>query len=405
MMQQNCSSINILYDVIGLIILFVICPFAAYILAIFKIKKIGDSEKQMKWLFVIISLYMGFLACTQYTTSGDVSRTYSSIIVNDLIGFKAILLNKYILFDSVNYAIYKIFGRVEFVSILWTFSIYFFFLNATYNICVSNSCIVDYKLVTNIFIMCALCLVYFVQVTEIMKQAVAISLGYYAFSLYALNKYMGSIIYFVLALGVHFSILFFLPLFFLKRIESKYIIIAVICSFAFRGFNLMHLVSQYTFLGSVSAVASGYIGETSNFFKSSSFFFTIIFFFYVILSFFTYLMSQDKNSIFIKAILVMIVILNLNYSISHNFTRLLTTMYPFYALLLCELYKTNMIEQKRKIVVLAVVIFNISIGYVLTSGRLDSNSSYRTSYMNNSIKNIVFSTSYNYLINTKGLYY
>lgn len=386
-------------------LLFMLNPFLAFCVLVHQIHKKNYAIEKDKLLIATIPVFYALLSCTQYTKVGDICRTYDSVIFNDSLGYLSIFLNKYPIFDAVNLFIYHLTGRVEFISIFWTYLVYFLMLKSVvvlYNYYTHeyNSMTLNKMILITIF-----CLINFIQVTELLKQAFVVSLFAYIFSLYTIGEKGKCILLFIIGLGVHYSILFFLPILFVRIYKSHIIFYLLIASFAFRSFNLMGVVSGISELGSISDLASNFSTELdAGFFKSSSFFFVVLFWTFFITSILVYFKTNNKESVLIKAAMVMIIILNLNYSISHNFTRLMTTMYPFYAFLLLQAYREGFPKSIGGIVIKGVVVFNILANTILSVGRLNVQSEYGTSFMDNSLAKVVFSTSYQYLTHTKDLY-
>ena len=85
-------------------------------------------------------------------------------------------------------------------------------------------------------------------------------------------------------------------------------------------------IGDVMILGQIYSAAEIYRGEHETFFQSGAFMFTLIF----IISFFIIFSKiVVPKSNLVNVCLLMVVILNLSYTNNHNYTRLLTMMFPF----------------------------------------------------------------------------
>ena len=162
---------------------------------------------------------------------------------------------------------------------------------------------------------------------------------------------------------------------------------------------------KISFLGGIEALnnvmmieeivdtAGDYSTGIDSFFRSSSLFFVVLFWHYAIIALFLFFKNSD--SIIAKASLIMIIVLNLNYGVDHNYTRILTLFFPFYSLLLIEtitLAKTKSIQIAKFVLVFFCFIVNVRLFY----GRVGSGT-YLTSFMDGSLLNLFFYPSFLYL--------
>ena len=394
---------------IGITALFLFNPFITIFLVFFLLYKIDFSEANYRFFSVLVSLFFALLAFTQKTDVGDLSRTYSIIESSFYIAgnnlkdyfFYAIVSEKYVIFSVVNALIYAITGNVQYTSLLWVFVIYYSFLIGVLNIIKYQKEKPNRKYVFWLFFSSIVSFMIFTQVTEIMKQAIALSLFFYGFSSYLLDKKRKAIFVLLIAFGIHFSILFFIPMFFVNKIKYKILIYITLISFIFRFFNLMSFVVDFFsiigFHSQIAETAEGYIHNYKDFFSPSAPFFLASFFFFFMLTMFV-VYIKPKNPSLVKVSLLMIIVLNLNYSNGHNFTRMMTLMYPFYVLLLFDVLNKSRITNKiRSISVLFILLIPMWLNYRMASGRLSAVSSYATSFMDNSILKIATSSIYSYL--------
>jgi len=114
-----------------------------------------------------------------------------------------------------------------------------------------------------------------------------------------------------------------------------------------RQFDLMGTLTEYLqqfsgigdvfLLGSIAMQVDEFHYDMEGFFRSGSFYFQFIYWhvFLVIIL----LKILKRNGILINATLLMLCVLNFNYYSDHNYTRLLTMMFPFYIMLSFEIMK------------------------------------------------------------------
>lgn len=387
-------------NAIPYLLLFVCNPFICLCSCLFTIAKNSlYTRRDYRILFFMVALFMGTLAFTQKTSQGDIIRTYENI-VNDSYAVQSIALEfGSSLFRLLNVFIYSLTGNVQYISLVWVTLIYYLVFLSIINI-------YDYwkrPYSNNIFIYLIgsiICFVIFTQVTEIMKQGVATSLFFYGYTSLINGRKIHGILPILLSFGIHGSSFFFLPIFLSLIVkDKKTLLILAAFSFFFRGFNLMVFVVQsfsgFSFLSSLTTLAESYSEQNmTNFFRSDSLYFSSVFFFYFASVLYVYA-KQKNNSIFIKACLLMVIVLNLSYGVSHNFTRMLTMMFPFYIFLYDEL--CNNIVSRSKMISNTFLFVTFVFSFVLVYGRLAPSGGYFTSYMDNSLIKIVLSPLYFYL--------
>lgn len=390
-----------------LFVLFFLNPFLGLVSALTLLQRKLVNRFSYKYIIFFISLFFALVAFTQYTKEGDISRVYAGVLDNSSLfqnNFKEFILSSnHIVFQFVNQLVFKIIGDVRYISLLWVWVLYYFSLRATQNILEYYEVFMNKKIALLVTAAIVFCFINFTQVTEIMKQAVATALVFYSYSNLLIKKWGKALIAFVVALSIHLSPLFFIPVLFAK-ICPKFVLLILLCiSFLFRELNAMDITSS--FLGGIEALnnvmmieeivdtAGDYSTGIDSFFRSSSLFFVVLFWHYAIIALFLFFKNSD--SIIAKASLIMIIVLNLNYGVDHNYTRILTLFFPFYSLLLIEtitLAKTKSIQIAKFVLVFFCFIVNVRLFY----GRVGSGT-YLTSFMDGSLLNLFFYPSFLYL--------
>jgi hypothetical protein len=389
------------YSIALLSLIFIINPFFACISSIAMLK---NSNLNVKLLYFFIAIFIGLLAFTQYSPNGDISRTYH--IINSISDFSIanffiyLVTDRYIIYTAVNFLITKIVGNVQYTSLFWGFLMYYICFLTILNL----EKYFENKNEKKRFVLLSVvfCFVIFVETMEVMKQAVATSIMFYSFSYYLLDKRLKCIVAFILSLGVHFSPLFMLPLFLIKKMNSAFIYIMLLLSFLLRNINLMEISTQVlNWVGlfpSVASVADSYTEQNFNNFFSNAPYFQFTFGFLCSIVLLNRILVSRSSDIIDKTCLIFIIVLNLNYSNNHNFTRLLLFSFPIYIMI----YMNILYRLKNSITKKVLILFILSITFFLqfwfSFGRLGTDPlKYQTSFMNNSIVEIVISPLYSYL--------
>lgn len=391
--------------VLWLSVLFILTPFWSFALTLFLLCYRSWKVQEYKVLLFFVALFLALLAYTQFTETGDLSRVYKRILTSDAMSLQRYIVfmlsgSKYILSDWTNLFLYKLTGNVQVVSFFWIFLLYYSFFMGILHILEYKGIEPSWKIMGGLISASLFCFILFTQVTELMKQGVATALIFYSYSCFLVGRQWRALLVAVLSLGIHFSPLFLCPIFLAGKIGRRTLVLLVIASFACRGFNLMstvaNVLSDLGIFPIINKLAEQYEENLDHFFSSSATFFTLTFWVYTLTTLFVFATTCSRHDALAKATILMIVILNLNYSVSHNFTRLLNNMFPFYCMLFIELWRFRRNLLLNRVVltgfVAATLIINLRIAYE----RLAPDSSYGTQYMNNSIPKIMFSSAPTY---------
>ena len=362
-------------DTIVSVIMVLIYPFWGFMyVVIFSLYRVLLFKKiNVKNVAFCFAFFLAILAFTQETTSGDLARVYhstESLYTTNFVDFfiKSYMVDRYFIFSTINYLLYSIFGEIRAISFFWVFFIYYLLFLSVYYIVIYKKISYPYRTIVIIWIISVFSLVIFTQVTEIMKQAVAASIFIYSYTLYLRHKYLLALSSILITFFIHSTIIFFLPLFFVDRFKLKVVALLCVASFLFRSFNLMAFVSSvlgylnvFPSLVEVSEVYGEYDGS---FFSSNAPFFILAFWSFVIL------VAVDY--------------------IDNNFTRMLTLLYPFYLLLLVDLFDRKRLSKRSlKMVVLFFLLITTGLNYKMVFSRISRSSTYSTSFVDNSFLNLV----------------
>ena len=376
-------------------------PFIACLLSMLLLR-IGNQH--IKLLAFYIAIFIGLLAFTQYSPNGDISRTYhliNSVRGLSLDNFLSYLnIDKYPIYTILNVIVTNVTGNVQYTSLWWGFLVYFICFLAIINLMEYLGC--DKRKIYFIFLVTIFCFIMFVEAMETMKQAVATSIAFLSFSYYLLERRVKSIVIFISSLAIHFSSLFLLPLFLAKTLKPKYIYIILLGSFWMRSINLMEIsaliLDWVGIFPKIAWMADTYSEQSYNNFFSDAPYFQFTFWIVCFIVLLNHIFVRKSNDIIDKAGILFIVVLNLNYSNNHNFTRLLLYSFPIYLMIfmniLCHL--KNMAT--RRILTQFIVFITFSLQFWFSLGRLGTDvSKYQTSFMDNSILKITLSPVYFYL--------
>lgn len=406
---DSCMHKNINWGLLTILILmFFINPFFGFLFSLYWMRnKVVAGDKKVLYFFV--SLLMGLVACTQSTKYGDISRVYEGVLT-DSVYFRGNSLgylanSRHLLFDTVNHLIWIVFNNLKIISLFWITCLYFLVFLSIEDLIKYKKLYLSKKEHFILVIAVLFCFVNFTQVTEIMKQGVATAMSLYAFTSYLLDKKIKGTIILFLALNIHLSILFYIPLFIIKWIPPKILYALIPLSLLMRSMDLLTLLS--TRLSIMKAVSSDfymvdaitesvelYSNQMNSFFSSDAVFFVYIYWSFLLLIFLVN--YYTSTSLLIKICLFVLTILNLTYFENHNYTRLLTMLFPFYIFLYMEAMKIERNRIKTNLVQLLLFctfIVNFRLLYV----RLFTDV-YSTAFMDNSIINLFIYPSFMYLL-------
>jgi len=384
----------------------VLSPFLAIIYAIILLNRIIINTKSVNIIFALISLSFALLAFTQkslFYEDTDIQRYYDGLapILNQDYSVILFIFSQDILtyvFTPVNVAIVLLTRNVQYISVFWTFIIYYlFFLSISNYIEIRNDkWLKNRKFLSLLIIFSIFGAILFTQVTETIKSAVAISLFFYTFSLYIKNeKILRIFILLFLAIGIHTQALMLLPLFLYNKIDFRpLLIVTIIIVFISPYINIIEL-----FLSFIPSTAwsdlliervSSYGTDTGS---SSSIRYIgigiVILITAILLFKFNCLNNSNK---FGNIILIYIIIMFLNFSNSHAFIRFANFISFIATIEFIELYMDKRLRQLSYAFMFMFLILN----FQMTYGRTLSGG-YCSSYMDNSIFKLLFSNVFDYL--------
>ena len=126
----------------------------------------------------------------------------------------------YFVFNPISIFIVSFFGSVQFFSLFWIFIVYFFYFLGIENYCAYRKIELSRNHLLLFVFLSIFGFILFTQVSEIIKQAVATSVFFYGFSLLLLKKKLSALIVIIVSIGIHSSVLLFIPILFYKCLNS-----------------------------------------------------------------------------------------------------------------------------------------------------------------------------------------
>lgn len=379
-------------------------PFIAIFFILFLLCK-QLTEKQYKYLLLLISLSFALLAFTQkslFWDGTDIERyyyNYSSFIDSDL-NIVPLLLSNPILtytFTLVNILLIVVFKNVQVISLFWIALIYYLYFLTVIKLLKRESIVVSG---TNLFLITIISIfgfILFTQVTETIRNAAAFTIFFYAFTSYLNNESKIKILILCfLGIGVHSSIIMLFPLFFYRVFNSKFLLILLfVCLILCRYVDLMELslrfMPDFGVFDDLSTKIYSYVGERG---ESSSIRYVGISF--IILLTALYLRRKEMfntDNQYLNIILIYLIIMYLNFNNSNAFIR-----WANFAQFIMVFEFIHFLKNRKKyrIPIVCFFLFFYVTNLQMTYGRTLSGG-YCSSYMDNSLAKILFSSTYNYL--------
>lgn len=394
---------------ISFIVFWLIMPVLSILAMCFTLHFNSCFLRHRKVFYVLISLTFAFIAYTQRSISGtDIERYYGMFygFINVSMGevdFTPLLSeNLYFVFTPVSIFIVSLFENVQYFSLFWIFVVYYFYFLACENYCLYRKI----NLIRSQFLIFVVVSVFgfilFTQVTEVIKQAVATSLFFYGFTLFLLKKMKSCFLTIFLTIGIHSTALFLLPIFFYRWFNTKTIWSFVLFAFILSTCNIMEffvsILPNYGIFQLLHEKALEYVDPMSGF-ASSYLRYDLLMLISSCLLYVLFVANHSfKESKIWLFFLIYLCLVIANRSMTHNYVRFVNMSYPIYAFLFLELlsipssYLSAKICYIKLFSLLAFFVANFHMTYYRTIG-----GSYLSSYMDNSLFNILFSSVPTYL--------
>lgn len=402
MMSASKSNLYIAY----LSFAWLLFPFLSVFIILLFINRVNLKIRQYKYLFFLMSMSYALLAYTQVSLASmdtDVVRYYNSYqyMIGSGLSLESYLILKDVLtytFMFVNILLVYFSQNVQVISLFWTlFSYMLFFLTILKLFSIENV----YYTKRNLFLTCFLSLfglILFTQVTETIKNAAAFALFFYLFACFLGNESKVKIfILFFVGVGIHSSILMLIPLFFYKRTNYKMLLCLLVISIFLSSINLMEIVMSLLpnvgFFGLLMNRVEHYATEGGSLF-SIRYIIILLFIFCAALWLFKKNIFNNENKFF-NIILLYLIISTLNYPNFDGFVRFVNFA-QFISVFLFISYLKR--AKYNSLMITVFFIFFITTNFQMTYSRtISPYLDYRSSYMNNSVSQILFKSVVDYL--------
>jgi hypothetical protein len=392
-------------------IIWLILPVCACIcfLALLLLRNNSFFAKHRYFFYFLFSLTFALIAFTQKSISGtDIERYYAAYSKYQYLNFfdemKLMMLKQeiYVIFSALCMFLVSIFQNVQVISLFWVFIIYYFYFLGCENYCRYKGLAWNNKRLFVFICISIFGFILFTQVTETLKQAAAVSLFFYAFTLFLLGKKIKTFCMLILSIGVHITPLYLLPLFLYKKCNLRHVSLIALLAFLLSFGNIMEIIANL--LPAVGILELyherilHYTGDYSDFSSSLLRYdlLMVILLFMCILYYRYSNGTSNKKSAFIGGIYFCLLLSNRN--MIHNYTRFVNMSHFIFAFAYIDLLLLNhpFIRKNWPLInsflLFSFFIANLHITYYRTIG-----GSYLSSYMDNSIFNLLFSSVMDYL--------
>lgn len=397
---------NSLLYLILLFLLFIVWPFGGFILSLLLLYSRNISEVKQNICIFINSLFWGILAfsqkslaaentdCIRYYYEFEYFEMFRPLDVFSAFDFSA-LLN--FVFHPVSAFIVAFTGNVQSMSFLWTFLVYFLTFLSVKRLMKYYSCYTT-RNYAKIVLVLSFCFIAFVQVSELLKQASAFAVFFYGFTLYLTkgNKFI-VLLSSIAAIGLHPSSIMLFPLFFYNKINTLLLLILALIAIIISQFvDIISLLMSMLPGGNYTAMIMDRFSGGSS--ESGSLHYIALQTLMLFPAVFMWLIGRTKEKRereAVNVVLLYFLISSLNYGNLIAYLRFAIFAHWLFALsyIIC-LKNIAYKEVKLALNILIICMFFMTARW--TDGRTTPGG-YTSSYMDNSIVNIVFSTSHDYL--------
>ena len=390
------------------LLLFILWPFGSFIVSTYSLLNRKLSETNTIVCLFMLSLFWGLLAFTQKSLAAedtDCIRYYeffelfegieplyaiSSLNILELLNF---------VFMPASVLVISITGNVQSISFLWTFIVYFLMYMSIRRLMIFYGCYTQRQFAIVVLIT-TFCFMVFVQITELLKNSAAFTVFFYGFTLYMTNGNKVAVIGLIIAsIGIHPSVIMLLPLLLYRKVNTK-IVLVISCVVL-----LISLISNV--LGSLINILPGggdfdlVLDRFGDYDISQSGTLHYIAIQMAMLCSALFLLCKNKGkderlNDAVNIVILYFIVSVLNY---YNLTAYLRfsifSHWLFALILIWYVQKASCNYNVRRIMkCLVVFMFLMTLRWTLAR---TIGGGYCSSYMDNSIINIVFSTSSDYL--------
>lgn len=361
---------------------------------------------QQNVCLVVSSLFWGLLAftqkslasvntdCIRYYYEFDFFETLSPLDAVGAFDFSA-LLN--FVFHPISAFVVALTGNVQSMSFFWTFIVYILTFLSTRRLMKFYDCYTNRNF-ANLVICLSFCFIAFVQVSELLKQASAFAVFFYGFTLFMTkgSKVVVGLAV-VAAIGLHPSSIMLLPLFLYDKINTVIILFIAVFTIVVSQFvDVIGLLMSLMPGGSYTSLIMDRFGGDST--ESGSLHYIALQLLMVGPVIFLLLFGrtkEKKQQDAVNVVLLYFIVASLNFGNLVAYLRFAIFAHWLFALVYILYLRNIHLKEVRSVLnILVVCMFLMTLRW--TDGRTTPGG-YASSYMDNSIVNIVFSSSYDYL--------
>lgn len=366
------------------------------------------SECEIDLCTFIISLFWGILAFTQkslYYEGTDCTRYYFELerFEHDSL-FEA--LKSLDILEMINFVFYPIsvmitslMGNVQFVSFFWTSLVYFLTYISSKRLMKYYGCFTQ-RTFAIVVLLSTFCFIAFVQVSELLKNSAAFAVFFYAFTIYMTkgSKLATGLLVFI-SIGLHPTVIMLFPLFLYKIMNTKILLyVSIILSILVATTNIIGILMNMLPGGGYFDLLMdrfGYYGKG----QSGTLHYIVLQVVMLSTSLFLYCnrkANKKEQCYAVNIILLYFLISNMNFYNIVAYLRFSILTHWQFTLLLILLIQASVNSSRLRAVKKYLCIFMFLMTARWTIGRTTPGG-YASSYMDNSIPKIVFSTTYHYL--------
>lgn len=381
-----------------MMVLWFIFPFLSIFIFLYLIGKYRLSNRQLSYIQFLISCTFGLLAYTQQSLSDtDVARYYA--MFEPFVDMDLDLANYFLLTDSLAYTftpfsvfLTSVFKNVQLVSGFWVFISYQFYFMGLRNYLQIRNIALSPKQMSLIVGISVFGLILFTQVSELLKQGAAISFFFYTYTYFLKtgNEWRTLLLLF-LDLGIHFSQMLFVPLFFIGRFSRKWLLALIPFCLLFLFVDITtivsHLLPATGWLGAIQSKASIYAEGMDNVYTLRYLSTAFILFISVLL---LDKCTKSTNKLAVKIVYLYCILLLFISSDKISFLRFTVLSYWPFVLILVELLRVQTAHWRAKrLVVMGLCLFSFYSFVTMTYDRTLKSGAYLTSYLNNDLVKIL----------------
>ncbi len=401
-MKQSVNSVSVCIAS-GLIFFF--APFWGMLCAIYGLYKYKVNDRGTIFLSFLIALFWGLLAYTQESRSlgleTDITRYYDMFgritsqinfpkeilaLIHDDLAFVFVPLTTLFVYTT---------HSLQVIPLFWVTLTYFMFFLSICHI-LKKEQLYTTKEYARYLLVLMICAMLFVQISETIKNAAAFSVAFYAFSLfYAQKSHLKVLVWLIVAIGIHPSVLLLLPCFLYKHCHTR-----VLLALSFVLFPIAINIDIFRLIAGILPTG-GYIGELSqkaNAYVASektSIRYLVISFSTLVMAAILYKHGKSKDNYLCNIVLIYFLVSSFNACNIHSYVRFINFIHPIIFILLLASYKTqfkyNQVIMQLYLLFLLFFTLRLTIGRTVTGG-------YLSSYMDNSLSEILFSSVNDYLV-------